>query len=301
MSKIFDALVKQEGDLAQFAKDFSDANSIKPLTNGTAAKMAPSASPVITPIRPKVQEVPEIRVAPLRLSVTTPLFPFDQHNARAAEQYRIVRTKILQDLRQPHVVLVSSASPMDGKTITSINLAGVMALRKELRVLLVEADLHRSNIARILGLPDGPGLAEVITGKASLAEALVRIEQFPNLFVLPGGGPYKGATELLDSGQWRMVMETLRSQFTHVIVDSPPIGVLADFDLLQAIADGVVFVVRPDQTNRTLCLKALSSVPEDKLLGVVLNAAKDWVLHRNGYSYYYNYYYNNNGTSTNGD
>ena len=293
MSKIFDALVKHESDLAQFAKDFAAANTIKPLTNGAAAKFAVAHDPVITSIRQEAHEAPQIRVAPLHLSVTTPLFPFDQHNAQAAEQYRIVRTKILQDLRQPRVILVSSASPMDGKTITAINLSGVMALRKELRVLLVEADLHRSNIAKILGLPDGPGLAEVITGKAEIARALVRIEQFPNLYVLPGGGPYKGATELLDSHQWRAVVENLGAQFTHVIIDSPPVGVLADFDLLKAVADGVVFVVRPDQTNRTLCLKALSSVPEDKLLGVVLNAAKDWSLHRSGNSYYYNYYYNN--------
>lgn len=292
MSKMFEALVNKEGEVSRLVQQLGSA----PLT---------AAAPVSEPVQPMPKLAKPVtaisaasrsgfidaaRMLPLQVAAEAPVFPFNAANTRAAEQYRITRTKLLHDPRQPHVIVVSSSAPQDGKTITSINLAGVLALRPELKVVLVEADLRHTHIAGLLGFPSTPGLSDVLSGKAELADALVRVEQCPNLFVLPGGSKHANATELLDSPGWRTLCETLRREFSYVIVDSPPLGVLADFELLQAVSDGVVFVVRPDHTNRDECKKALDAVGPSKLLGVILNATEEWVLYRAGHSKYDSYY-----------
>lgn len=233
----------------------------------------------------------DIRTAPYRLAASLPIFPFAESQRRAFDQYRIIRTKILQHLRQPRLVAVTSAAPQDGKTITALNLAGVLALKEDVRVVLVEADMHRGNIASSLGLPEKPGLSEYLKGKCSLADVIVRMEQIPNLYILCAGSADAGASELLDSSTWRNLCKSLREHFSHVVLDCPPLGILTDSELIMAESDGVVFVVRPDHTNKTLALATLESIPKEKLIGVVLNSAQDWFLHRSEYSYHYNGYY----------
>lgn len=285
MSKIFDSLVKDEGTMSHLVRRFTGEPFPPIQERGPQPEASEPANPA-----PAAQPAVTLRRLPLQVPAGVPVFPFGPDNVRVSEQYRIIRTKILQDPRQQRMIVVSSAAPQDGKTITSINLAGVLALKHELKVVLVEADLHRSHIASLLGFPATPGLADVLSGKAALADALVQVEQCPNLFVIPGGTPHAGATELLDSPAWRGLCEKLRREFTHVVIDSPPMIVLADFELLQAVSDGVVFVVRPDHTNRTECLKALEGVATGKLLGVIVNAVEDWPLYRRSSSKYYEYY-----------
>src|SRR5206468_1600306 len=113
-------------------------------------------------------------------------------------------------------------------------LACVMALRENVRVLLIDADLRRSSIGSMLGIRDCPGLSDVLSGSATLQESIVQTEQFPNLYVLPGGEARKNVTELLDSSDWKSLCKSTSENFDFVIVDSPPVGVVADFELIQA-------------------------------------------------------------------
>jgi receptor protein-tyrosine kinase len=234
-----------------------------------------------------IPQRPGIRTVPLRLSKTSPALPFDGSNSRAGEQYRVARTKIIQHPMQPHVLVVSSAGPGDGKTITSINLAGALALKSEAEILLVDADLRRSSIAALLGIEKSPGLADVLAGSCALEDAIVRLDQFPNLCVLPSGKALANPTELLDSGAWAETCGTLRRQFKFVIFDAPPIGAVADYELIEASCDGVILVVRPDHTNRTRCLEAIGSVPKERLIGVLMNCVSDWFLWKTRDYYYY--------------
>ena len=127
--------------------------------------------------------------------------------------------------------------------------------------------------------------SEVLTGQCSLEEALIRTEQYPNLYVLGSVEPMQNSAELLDSPRWTSVLATLRREFSYVVLDSPPIGSLADYDLLQASADGVILVIRPDHTRRELAMKALDSIPKDKFIGVVMNGVEKWFLKKDYYSY----------------
>ncbi len=220
----------------------------------------------------------------------SPVLLFDDQHRKASEQYRMVRTRIVQHPRRPKVITITSGSPGDGKTFNAINLAGVLSLKDDSRVLLVDGDLRRSSVARSLGIDESPGLGEVLRGKASLRSALVRIEKFENLYVLPAGEPEDRPAELLDSPAWPALIDIFRRRFSYTIVDAPPVAAVADYDLIQEYCDGVILVVRQDHSNRGAFQKAMESVGPDKRLGVILNSSQDWWLAKTaGYYYYGNY------------
>jgi capsular exopolysaccharide synthesis family protein len=228
--------------------------------------------------------------ARIRLAAGAPVLPFDGADRRAAEQYKIIRTRILHHFAQPGCVVVSSAQTEDGKSVSAVNIAGCMALKDQTTVLLVDADLRRSCLAEVLGVPGSPGLADVLAGRATLESAIVRLEPFPNFYFLPRGEQQGSPTELLDTGRWRAIAAVLKREFGFVVIDAPPIGLVADYDLVQDVSDGVILVIRPDHTNRTLGLKALQSIPPEKLVGVVINCATEWFLTKPLGDRYYHYY-----------
>jgi protein-tyrosine kinase len=104
---------------------------------------------------------------------------------------------------------------------------------------------------------------------------------------LPPGVASPGPAELLSTARWQSLMELCRTEFRFVIFDAPPIGAVAEYELLQLTCDGIVLVVRQDHTNRQLWHRALETVPKAKQIGVILNCAKDWFLWKtHSYSYY---------------
>ena len=241
------------------------------------------------PELPAGTAVPRIRVVAPQISATAPTLPFDGREPRAAEQYKLIRTKIVHHPRSLKVIAVSSPQLGDGKTVTAVNVAGAMALKDEFNTLLVDADCRRSRVAEVLGIPSSPGLMDVLAGQCAPHEAIVRLESYPNLYVLPAGAGRRGPSELLDSRNWKALAEELRACFSFVVIDTPPVGVVADYELVQTVADGVVIVVRPDHTNRERCYLALEAVTPEKLVGVVTNCVPDWFLqpsHPHDYDYY---------------
>ena len=281
MSRIFEALKRQPGEIADAALSPLRANGHAAAPAGHAATPVPSAAENC---------FSAIRTMPLRIPGGAPVLPFDGDHWDANEQYRILRTRLLHHGKQPRMIVVSSAGSGDGKTITAINLAGALSLKTESKVLLVDADFRRSTIHAQLGLPQGPGLADVLRGACALEDALVQTEQLPNLCVLASGEAKGNPAELLDSPPWPAVCTRLRQAYRYVIVDSPPIAAVADYDLIQAVCDGVVLVLRPDHTNRKQCKAALDLIPKDKLIGAVLNCVPNWFLGRYSSPYYYGDY-----------
>ena len=239
--------------------------------------------PVVFPAAPAEPQ----RSVKLRVSALSPVFPFDAKNHAAAEQYRIIRTKVLHHPRQPKMLVVSSGGSGDGKTVTSVNLAASFALKPDVRVALIDADMRRPQIANLLGMDVAPGLGEVLAGSKTFAEAAAFVENIPNLCVLTAGSANQRPAELLDSPRWRSLLVFLRESFDYVVFDAPPISAVADYELVQLVCDGVVLVARPDHSDRKTHEKALQAVPKEKLLGLVLNCVDNWFLWRtHGYEYY---------------
>jgi capsular exopolysaccharide synthesis family protein len=294
MSKIFDMLTRGSGEIADVIRPLVEPQSeqyphVRMETQSGAAS-PPKADAQATPQAPpdKAPPLAAILTLSLRLPSPSPLLPFEDGQWRPSEQYRILRTKISQHPKQPHLIVVSSPAPGDGKSVSAVNTAGALSLKSEGQVLLLDADLRKSAIHLLLGLPESPGLADVLKGTSTLEQAVVHIQEFPNLFVMSAGTPAGNPVELLDSAPWPDLCARLRSLFRYVILDSPPVGAVADYDLIQAVCDGVILVVRPDHTNRLLCQKSLENIPKTKFLGVLLNCVPDWSPAKGvGADYYY--------------
>jgi capsular exopolysaccharide synthesis family protein len=209
-----------------------------------------------------------------------------------AEAYRVLRTNLIFSSGEPQgrVVLVSSASPGEGKTTTLANLAVSLA-QNGAKVLAVDADLRRPTLIGHFGLEPGPGLAEVLGGEAAVDTAL-RATEVPNLKVMGSGKVPENPAELVGSDAFRSFLEAQRRAFDRVLIDAPPVLAMADAPVLSSLVDGVVMVVWSEHCSRPALKRALEQVRvvEARLAGVVLNKVD---LRRNAYYYgqYYGEYY----------
>jgi capsular exopolysaccharide synthesis family protein len=261
----------------------------------TLPEIRPAAAPR-TQVEPAAaaEDVPPVslsgfRTIHIRIPRTVPVLPFDGVHEAAGEEYRMIRGRIVHHALRPRVILVSSPNPGDGKTITALNIAGALALKGTSDVLLIDGDFARSSLSAITGIPTGPGLGEVLNGRARLEDAIIQVEQFPHLHFLTAGQSTANPAELLDRPVWTGLVETLRARFGYVVFDSPPVEAVPYYGRLLAASDGVVLVARPDHTKRPHLAGALSGIPEEKLVGVVLNCQAKWFLNKQSDSY--NRYY----------
>jgi protein-tyrosine kinase len=229
----------------------------------TTITTPPPAAPTLTPAR----LVSGARLDP-RLVTTA------STDAVATEQYRALRTRIANaDPMAPvNVVMITSPGRGEGKTLTAGNLGLAMAQEWQRRICIVDADLRHPQMHRLFGLPDGPGLCDVLTGRATLEEALVTLEEH-QITILPAGHVPAHPAELLGTGAMRRTFETLRTQFDRVVVDTAPATPLADVSVLAPLVDRVLLVVRAGVTTKPSIHDAVSSIDGAKLLGLVLNEA----------------------------
>ena len=192
-----------------------------------------------------------------------------------AEQYRTLRTRVAQSERgaAAAVILITSPGRQEGKTLTATNLALTIAQDCQTRVCIIDADFRHPRVHELLGVQDAPGLAEVLTGEATLADALVTIEQ-QQITVLPAGKLSARPAELLGSTAMRRTLQALRAQFDRIIVDAAAAFPLADVGILAPIVDSVVLVVQAAVTTTPAIQNAVSIIGSDRVLGVVLNGTE---------------------------
>ncbi len=272
MSKTFDSLARANAIQQTPAESAADLNG-KTSSKGTIGEI--------------------MRRLPLRIPAGSPTFPFDGSHPDASEKYRMVRTKLMHHLKRPRILVISSAGPRDGKTTTTINLAAVSALRGEARILMIDGDIRRPSMATQLGFPDGPGLADVLAGDCQLEDALIQTEQIPNLHVLVAGECQSNPSELLASASWQALLTRCSQSYNYIFIDTPPMAAVADYELIQATCDGIIMVIRQDQTKRRSSLQALAHIPKEKLIGVVINSISPWPLDGgHGADVYYTTYAN---------
>ncbi|MGA8761518.1 MAG: polysaccharide biosynthesis tyrosine autokinase [Candidatus Sulfotelmatobacter sp.] len=209
--------------------------------------------------------------------------------SQMAESYRALRTSLLLSNlgAPPKVIMVTSALPQEGKTTTSINCAVVLA-QKGVRVLLIDADLRRPSIHKTLGLGPRSGLSNVLTGSATLEQAITRAPILPNLSVLPAGTPPPNPAELLASTNMRDVLAELGEQYDHIVIDTPPTLSVTDAVVLSPRADAIVLVIRSGQTTKQALRRSRDVLMQvnAKVSGVLLNAVD---LSSPDYYYYYEY------------
>jgi capsular exopolysaccharide synthesis family protein len=209
--------------------------------------------------------------------------------SQMAESYRALRTSLLLTSlgTPPKVILVTSALPEEGKTTTSINSAIVLAQR-DARVLLIDADLRRPSIHKTLGMPPGSGLSNVLTGGSTIQQSIVVSSISPNLSVLPAGTPPPNPAELLASVNMANLVASLRDQYDHIVIDTPPTLSVTDAVVMSTRADAVILVIRAGQTTKQALRRARDVLTQvnARICGVLLNAVN---LNSPDYYYYYEY------------
>ena len=173
------------------------------------------------------------------------------------ESLRALRTTLQHDGegRVAKVLLVTSSAPREGKTTLCSNLAGSFA-RGGARTLLVDGDLRRPRVHRATGRDNEVGLSSVLSGKATLAEAIVPVPGEPNLFVLPSGPVPNDPAELLGSPRWLEIVAEARGRFDRILIDSPPVASVTDPCILARSADAVILVVAHGRTSAQLVRRA---------------------------------------------
>ena len=204
-----------------------------------------------------------------------------------AEEFRTLRTRMnhLQTLQPLHNVIVTSPSPAEGKTFTAVNLALAESHLSENLVLLGDFDLRRPLIHNLFQIDRAPGLTDYLTGNVPLAGALRKVAGM-NLYLLPAGTPVRNPLELLNTRQAKTLFEELPKLFNWAIFDTPPLLFSADANLLSTMADGTVLVVKIGSTTFDNVIRAMQSLCENNVLGIVANGARASELYSK-YTYYY--------------
>ena len=288
MSRVHDALRRVEmGDL-------------RPDEAPAAAVPEPLRTPEFLPVNGPVAGT----AAPVRLNIhpgmlgDAPLTPFrpapeshllDLNNSHEtpAEEFRTLRTRLnhLQTLQPLHTVVVTSPSPAEGKTFSAVNLALAQSHLAESSVLLGDFDLRRPIVHNLFQIERAPGLSDYLTGQCTFPQALRRIEGM-SLYVLPAGTPVRNPLELLNMRQTRALFEELPRSFNWAIFDTPPLLFSADANLLATMADGTILVVKIGSTTFDNVTRAMQSLCENNVLGIVANGARASELYSK-YTYYY--------------
>ena len=208
------------------------------------------------------------RVEPHLVALTSPRSPECEH-------FRSLRTKILEagERRNMRAFVVTSAGIGEGKTLTSLNLAWLLAQTDGVKALLIDADLRQPATSDYLGIENEVGLSEVLTGDKKLAQAIVKLQP-SGLHLLPGGAPREDVAELLSGPKFGRLLDEARKHFDYIIIDAPPLGVFTDANLLINRADAALMVVRAGKTRYTVVDRLLEQLPRERMLGVVLNRAE---------------------------
>src|SRR5712692_6710561 len=211
--------------------------------------------------------------------------------SQMSEAFRALRTALLlsQADHPPQVILVTSALPREGKTTAAANLAVTLAQLGD-KTLLIDADLRKPGIGRLLNLGDGKyaGLSSYLAGVSSLDLVTVPHPAIPNLSAIPTGPLPPNPADLLSSHKLVEALQELRTRHKFIVIDSPPIMAATDAVILSVLADGVLLVVRSGETPKEAFARTrdlLASV-KCRMLGVVLNAVDSGAP-----DYYYSYRY----------
>jgi receptor protein-tyrosine kinase len=272
MSRVHDALRKAE-----------QATDGRPRVRKSDSRPQPSLS-----LQALLEEIEEVPYNPSPDSyLIDPNRPHDAHS----EEFRTLRTRLnhMQKLQPIHSVVVSSPSPAEGKSFTVVNLALSESHLEGNLTLLADFDFRRPVLHNIFQLDRSPGITDYLRGKAPLAAVIKKLAG-TNLYLMPAGESVTNPLELLNLPQAKALIEDLPNVFNWVLLDSPPLLFAADASLLATICDGTIIVVRIGVTTIDSVTRAIQSLCENNVLGVVANGARAGELYSK-YTYYYSSYY----------
>ncbi|HWE52876.1 MAG TPA: CpsD/CapB family tyrosine-protein kinase [Bryobacteraceae bacterium] len=226
------------------------------------------------------------KIVPYQPAPETHLIDPERPHEVPAEEFRSLRTRLnhLQSQQELHSLVVTSASPAEGKTFTAVNLALAQA-QLENAVLLADLDLRRPTIHNLLQCERAPGFSDFLLNERPLEECVRKIGS-TNLYFMPAGSQVKNPLEILNLRHVKQTLDGLRKIFNWIILDTPPLLFSADANLLSTMTDGTLIVVRIGSTTYDNVIRAMQTLCENNVVGIVANGARAGELYSK-YTYYY--------------
>jgi polysaccharide biosynthesis transport protein len=198
-----------------------------------------------------------------------------QPKSQFTEAFRSLRTSLLLSTtgHPPKIIVLTSATPSEGKTTAASNLAAILAQR-DTRVLLIDGDLRRPNVHHRFGMTGKIGLTTVLTGATMLEETVQVVPEIPNLDILPSGPIPPFPAEMLSSDAMGALLQRCRDLYSYIVIDSPPILSVTDGVILSRQSDAVVLVVRHGKSSKHVVRRARDLLLRSgaPMTGIVLNA-----------------------------
>ena len=224
-----------------------------------------------------------------KLDPNTNVFVDGSRASLAAEQFRTLRSRLYQirAAQRLKTILITSAVSGEGKTFVVRNLAQSLVRQRDRRVLVIDGDLRRAGQHVSFGAPEGPGLADYLSGSADLL-SIIQFGPIENLCLIPGGSATtsREPSDLLSGPEFKHLLDLLAPVFDWILVDSPPVVPVADATMIALLCDGVLVVVKANSTDFQLAQKACQEFHEKNLIGVVLNSVERVTGYEN-YAYTY--------------
>ena len=270
MSRVYEAL-------RQMAKEQGQPGT-SPLPQPAELLSAPSPGPT---------ELDDIVTVSANVSPSARLVALSDQRGLGAEKFRALVTRLenLRRLREMKSLQVTSGLINEGKTLVATNLALTLASHSRAKVLLLEGDLHRVNVASRLGLKDLQGLSHWWSQQEQdITRYLYRLDEMP-LWILTAGRAHEKPLQILQSSRFAEVFARLKQWFDWIIVDSTPMLPIADVNVWSRLVDGALLVVREGVASVKALEKGIQSLDNFKLVGVVLNDASE--SRHAGYEAYY--------------
>ena len=220
--------------------------------------------------------------------------------SHTADQYRVIKRPLIGNamgkgasiLKHGNLIMVTSALAGEGKSFTAVNLAMSIAAELDNTVMLVDADVARPSLLRMLNLPPSPGLLDVLKGNADMSNVLLRTS-IEKLTLLPSGTPHPRATELLASDAMRLLLDDIAKRYPDriIIFDSPPLLLTTEARVLATQVGQVVMVVQAEKTLRSDVQRALATIESCPVRMMLLNMARSSSPVGDGYGYGHGYAY----------
>lgn len=284
MSRVHEALRRAEQVAAASPSTKSAPSVSNRVSTALAVEEQPASAPALEGLLGLVKSIP------FQPSHEALLIDGPGTQDAPAEEFRTLRTRLnhMQSLQPIHTVVVTSPSPTEGKSFAAANLALAEAQLAGNMVLLADFDFRRPIVHNLFQTDRGPGITDYLQGKVQLHQAMRRIGD-TNLFIMPAGEAVINPLELLNLKEARHLIEFLPTLFNWSILDSPPLLFAADANLLSTLCHGTILVVRIGSTTIDSVTRAMQSLCQNNVLGIVVNGARRGELYSK-YAYYHSYY-----------
>lgn len=303
--------LRQAGVTVPELEGGADAEPVRPASAGSAGGLSQPGRPSLSapPTRPTSEPQPVSKQIQMDLATLAAagLVTPDAPRSHLADQYRVLKRPLIANamgkgaaqLKHSNLIMVTSALPGEGKSFTAINLAMSMAAELDHTVMLVDADVARPSVLRMLGLQPAPGLLDLLERKAEVADVLLRTN-VDKLTLLPSGTPHPKATEMLASEAMTKLLDDMATRYPERIIlfDSPPLLLTTESRVLATHMGQVVMVVHAGRTLQASVQEALSTIEACPVKLMVLNKARGegaGGYGYGGYGYGYGYGYTGYG------